>query len=101
MLRREAPNICIDFTHHDPKVPYVNTIGPRNIKYDLRCSIDVGLNIIGVRLLSKAGFAKVAKYWSTGPFGPLEATGLIDYPISVNFSRTWRFQLGRFEMFED
>lgn len=69
MLRKETPNVCIRYTHHDPNIPYVNTVGPRSIKYDLRCSIDVRLNIIDVRLLSTAGFAKVAKDWATGLFG--------------------------------
>lgn len=83
MLRKETPNVCIRYTHHDPNIPYVNTIGPRSIKYDLQCSIDVRLNIIDVRLLSKGGFAKVAKDWATGLLGPLKPSRLIDHPISI------------------
>lgn len=40
---------CWIETHHDANVSYVDTVGPRNIKYDLRCSIDVRLDIIGVQ----------------------------------------------------
>lgn len=89
MLRKGTLNGCIGNTHHDPDVPYINTVGPRDIKYDLRCSIDVRLDIIGVRHLPKAGFAKVAKYWATGLFGPLKPPRLIDHPISIDFARTW------------
>ena len=89
MLRKETRNVCIGYTHHDPKIPYVNTVGPRNIKYDFRCSIHVRLNIIGVRLLSKAGFAKVAEDWVTRLLRPLKPSRLIDHPIFINFAWTW------------
>lgn len=58
-------NVCIGYTHHDLKVPNINTVGLGDIKYDLWCLVGGGLNLIGVRHLSKAGFAKIAKYWAT------------------------------------
>lgn len=76
------------YTHQHANVPDIDTVSPRDIKYDLRCSVDVRLNIISVCLLSKASLAEIAKYGATLLFGHLESSRFIDHLLSIDFTRT-------------
>ena len=82
-------SVCIVKTHHDSNVPYIYTIGPGNIEYDFRCSIDVRLNIVIISLFPKTGFSKVAQHWATGLLGAFKAARLIDHTVSLGFTRAW------------
>lgn len=89
-----------EHTDHDPNVPFVNTVAPWNIKYDLRCSIDIWLDEIGVHILSEARFAKVAKHCTPGFFRPLQPSRLVYDPITIDLARSWVTKLDCFEILE-